>query len=242
MFNLFKKNQRTEDLKQIKIFLRKHKEQLIKNKDKVPQDIFDVTNFFFDEVLDIYESMDILIRKDHFRGCLPMARLLLENSINLQYVYKQDTEQRAKNYKLASANSFLKRLSTLKETNSELNEMKAVFENELKDYAPDKKTLRDKAEEVNMQSMYKDSYKRLSEYIHSEYRANRDLNRVGPYTEYLKRMVFSDTLLVTLEALKSVCERYDLDGGVMIIDDPGYKGVIFFATNPKKQEEYMKSK
>jgi hypothetical protein len=48
------------------------------------------------------------------------------------------------------------------------------------------------------------------------------------------------TSLVTLMALEKVCTKYDLDGGMMRIDDPGYKGIVFFATNPKRQEEEKK--
>jgi len=241
MFNFFKKNQHSEDLKQIKSFLRAHLNQLIDAKAKVPQDIFDVTKFFLEENLDFYESMDILIQKNHFRGCIPIARSIFENSINLQYIYKQDTEQRAKNFKLASMSAFLKRWQSMKEYTPEAEEMKAFMENEIKNYVPDNKTLKQKADEVGVQSSYKDVYKRLSEYVHSGYKSKRDFDDGRPYTIYLKRIVFSDTLIVTLEALKKVCEMYDLDGGVMVIDDPGYKGVLLYATNPKREEEKMKS-
>lgn len=106
MFTFFKKNSRVADIRKVKSFIHGHKQEFASHKDQVPHDIFDVTNCFFDEVLDIYESMEILMRKHHFRGCLPMARLLLEISINLQYIYKQDTEERAKQFKLKSAASY----------------------------------------------------------------------------------------------------------------------------------------
>lgn len=239
MISLFKKNSRAADIGEIRSFIRDHRNVFTKLEGKIPDDVFDVTCFFFDEILDIYESMEILMQKNHFRGCLPMARLLLENSINLQYIYKQDTEERAKQYKLKSASSYYKRFSTLNDPAPEYQELKKIFEEKLKEYVPNKMTLKEKAKEVNLHSTYKDSYARLSGYVHSEYKGSRDLSEARPYNDYLRRMVFSDTLLVTLDALKSICEKYDLDGGVMIIDDPGYKGVVFFATNPKKQEETL---
>jgi hypothetical protein len=239
MLSLFKKNSRAADIREIQSFIRAHKEEFEKREAEVPPDVFDVTCFFFDEILDIYASMEILMQKHHFRGCLPMARLLLENSINLQYIYKQDIEERAKQFKLKSASSYYKRFATLNDPAPEYKELKKIFEDKLEEYVPNKKTLKEKAKEVNLHSMYKDSYTRLSGYVHSEYKGNRDLSEVRPYNDYLRRMVFSDTLLVTLDALKSICEKYDLDGGVMIIDDPGYKGVVLFATNPKKQQEVV---
>jgi len=235
MLNFFKKNPHTQDLEHIKIFLRSHLDQLTEAKDKISQNILDVTKFFIEENLDYYESMDILMRKNHFRGCIPMARSIFENSINLQYIYKENTEQRARNFKLASMDSFLKRWTDFKEYPHEVEEMKKYFESELKNYVPDRKTIKEKAEEVGVHSMYRDIYKRLSEYVHSGYKSKRDFDDGGPYSTYMKRIVFSDALLVVLESLRKICERYDFDGGVMIIDDP--KGVVFFATNPKKQEK-----
>lgn len=244
MFNFLKnKNSRHEDMKQVKSFIRGHRKEFIENKQKISQDIFDVTIFFFDEILDIYESMDILIQKGHFKGCLPMARLLLENSINLQYIYKQDSEKRAKDFKLASAQALSKRFATLDENTEEFRGVKYILEDQLRGFVKDKKTLKEKADEVNFESLYKDSYKRLSGYVHSAYRVNWDFDEERPYNLFLKRLVFSDTALVTLEALKSICEKYDLDGGVMfVIDEPGYKGDIAFATNPKKMEENQTDK
>ncbi len=243
MFNLFKKNTQHENLKQVKDFILEHSEEFSINKEKISQDVFDVTMFFFKEVLDLYESMDILIQKDHFRGFLPISRSLLENSINIQYIYDKDTENRAKNFKLASIDKFLKRHKGQKYDEPECKEMESKFKEMLKDYVPGPRmTIEDKFKQVNSHSLYKDEYKRLCEYVHSDYKGPRDLNDNGPYPAYLRRLVFSDTLLVVLEALKSICERFDLEGGVMVIDDPGYKGKLFYSTNPKKSEEVMRNK
>jgi hypothetical protein len=231
MFNF---KPRKKDFQNIKKFISLHLADLITHKNVIPLDVFDVTLFYLEEYLDIYESIDILMQNDHFRGCLPLARSLLENSINLQYVYNKDTEQRAKNFKLAAVNSMLKRLKDFKGDSPKVNEMKATYENLLKNYKPEHKNLKEKAEEVGSQSLYKDSYKRLSEFVHSSYKADRNLDAVRPYTTYLKKIVFPDTILVTLLTLQSVCEKLDLDGGIMVIDDSAYDGLIVFSTNPKK--------
>lgn len=62
-----------------------------------------------------------------------------------------------------------------------------------------------------------------------------------PYVLEMKKTVRSDTALVALMALEAVCARYDLEGGIMSIDEPGYKGTVFFATNRKRAEEEMKN-
>jgi len=237
MLKFLERKSRYEDLKRVKVFLKAHLEQLTNSKEEIPQDVFDVTQFFFDEVLDIYESMRILIRKEHFYACIPMARVLLENAINIQYIYKTDSEQRAKNFKLASTEVFLKRvLATLGKETPGYEEMKASLEQELKDYRQDKKTMEEKAREINLDMIYQDLYRHLSEYIHSSYKPRRVAEGTRPYSVYLRKVVFSDVLLVVLGALKSICEKYDLDGGVMIVDDPLRDDVILFSTNPRKHE------
>lgn len=43
--------------------------------------------------------------------------------------------------------------------------------------------------------------------------------------------------------LLSLCRTTDLlRGGVMMIDDFGYKGTVLYSTNPMKAEEAMKNK
>ena len=101
--------------------------------------------------------------------------------------------------------------------------------------------MREKFKAVNLDRMYVRSYKRLSEYVHPVYRPKKvDFNELGPYTLEMKRTVESDTCIVTLMALEKVCTKYDLSGGIMRIDDPGYKGIVYFATNPKREEAKMK--
>ena len=241
MFNFLKRNSRSDDMKIAKDFFAIHFNQILENKERISQDVFDVTMFFIEEAIILYDSMDLLMQENHFQGCLPIAKSLLENSINIQYIYNDDIEVRAKNFKLASASNFLKRFSKVDDNSIEHKEVKKQFENILKDYSPENKTIKQKSDEINIGSVYQDVYKRLSEYVHPSYKLNRDFDQIRPYIIYLKRVVFSDILLINAEALRRICEKYDLDGAVIKIDDPGYKGIVFHSTNPKKQEEREKN-
>lgn len=237
MFNFFKKKTK---FYAVKLFLIDHLKQLEERKSSIPEDIFDVTKFSLENILDTFVSMDILIEKNDFEGCIKLSRSILENSINLQYIYKEDTEKRAKNFKLTSVKRLTEKFEVLDEYTPEAKEMNDFFMEKLKEYTSEK-NMRDKFKAVNSDHTYIRSYKRLSEYIHPVYRPKKvDFNEPRPYALEMKRTVESDTCLVTLMALEVVCRKYDLDGGVMVIDDPGYKGVVLFATNPKREEAKMK--
>lgn len=213
-----------------------HLEQLSEKKNSIPEDIFDVTRFSLEEILGTFESLDILMQKDDFEGCIKLSRSILENSINLQYIYKEDMESRARNFKLASLKGMERKFEALDEFTPEAREMHDFFQEKLKEYIPEK-NIRAKFKAVNSDSTYVRSYRRLSEFIHPVYRPERiNFKDNRPLVIELKRTVRSDTCLVTLMTLEKICTKYDLEGGVMMIDDPGYKGVVFFATNPKKQE------
>lgn len=239
MWNPFKKPTRNKDLIEVRKFLVSHFKQFHDAKEIISQDIFDVTIFLLTEAIQLFDSIDILSRKNHFRGCLPIARNIMEISINLQYIYKKDIELRAKNFKLDSMYEMKRKGDSVEEeskNNPVYQEYMKKLDKELKDYKKEKKTVYEKAEEVNMKSSYISTYRRLSEYVHSGYRPVRDFDEDGPYNDFLKRVVFSDTVIFMLIGLKSVCEKYDLAGGFMVIDDAGYNGVILFSTNPKKEE------
>lgn len=244
MFGLFNKPSRKKDFKEVREFLIAHFKMLHDAKNKIPQDVFDVSSFFITEAIQLFDSIDILTRKNHFRGCLPIARTIMEISINFQYIYKENVEQRAKAFKLDSMLEMKRKGDAVKEESKDnpvYQEYMDKLEGELKGYQKEKKTVYEKAREINMESSYISTYKRLSEYVHSGYQPIRDFDEEGLYNEFLKRVVFSDTVMFILMALKSMCEKYDLDGGFMIIDEPGYVGTIFFSTNPKKEEERTKA-
>ncbi|MES2224199.1 MAG: DUF5677 domain-containing protein [Patescibacteria group bacterium] len=240
MFNFFNKK---TNFTPIKAILIDHIKQLKEKKPTIPEDVFDVTKFSLEEILSTFESMEILINKHDFEGCIKLSRSVLENSVNLRYIYKEDVEKRAKNFKLTSVKKLTEKFHSLgDEYTPEAKELNDYFEGLLKDYVPEK-TVRDKFKAINFDDMYVRSYKRLSEYIHPVYRAKKvDFGENHrPYVLEMKKTVRSDTSLVTLMALEVVCAKYDLDGGIMSIDEPGYKGTVFFATNRKKAEEEMKN-
>ena len=237
MFNFLKKRTGFGAVQSILI---DHLTQLEEKKDSIPDDVFDVTKFTLEEILSIFGSMDILMKKNDFDGCIKLSRSILENSINLQYIYKEDTEKRAKNFKLSSLKGMTRKFEALDEYTPEAKEMYEFFQKELEGYEREK-NVRDKFKAVDSDATYVRSYRRLSEFVHPVYRHERiDFTEDRPFVLELKRTVRSDTGLVTLMALKRVCTKYDLDGGVVRIDDPEYKGIVFFATNPKRQEEVMK--
>lgn len=239
MFKYFKKKTKFNAIKSILI---DHLKQLEGKRKSIPEDVFDVTKFSLEEIFGVFKSMDILMQKNDFEGCIKLSRSILENSINLQYIYKEDAEKRAKNFKLTSLKGLSRKFEALDEYTPEAKEMYDFFQEKLKCYEPEK-NIRDKFKAVNSDAMYVRSYKRLSEFIHPVYRPQRvDFSENRPFVMEMKRTVRSDTCLVTLMALERVCTKYDLDGGVMMIDDSEYKGVVFFATNPKKQEEIEKLK
>lgn len=231
MFNFFKKK---ENFKEIKSILIDHLNQINNKKTSIPGDVFDVTRFSLEEILSTFESMDTLIKKNDTEGCIKLSRTIIENSITLRYIYKEDTEKRAKNFKTTSIKKLSEKFESLNEDIPEAKEMHDYFQELLKDYIPDKK-IRDKFKAVNSDSTYVRSYKRLSEYIHPTYRPQKiDFTENTPYILEMKRTVRSDTCIMTLMALMDVCIKYDLDGGFMVIDDPEYKGTVFFSTNPMR--------
>jgi hypothetical protein len=238
MFNFFKKKR---NFVAMKLVITDHLKQLEEKRASIPEDVFDITRFSFEELLSTFESMDTLIKKRDYEGCIKLSRSILENSVNLRYIYKEDTEKRAKNFKLKSVKILSKKFESLDDPAPEAKEMNDYFQELLKDYTPEK-NMRDKFKEINSEATYIRSYKRLSEFIHPVYRHKKiDFNQNRPYALEMKRTVRSDTCLVTLTALAVVCVRYNLDGGIVMIDEPGYIGKVFFATNPKKAEEDMKS-
>lgn len=244
MFFFFMKNQRQKDLAEVKRFLGTHLEQLYGAQESIPPDVFNVTAFFITEAIQLYDSIDILDRKNHFRGCLPIARSLLEIAINFQYVYKQNTELRAKSFRLDSMYRMKERgikLTDEARNNLEYRRLMNRLEAELGGYKPEKKSLFKKAQELNMGSTYESAYRRLSEYAHSGYKPPEDFNQDRVYNNFLKRVVHSDTVILILMGLKAMCEKYDLEGGFMVIDDPGYIGTLFFTTNAVKEEERTKT-
>ncbi len=219
----------------MKLFLEEHLKQIEEKRENIDPDIFDITKFTIEEFISLFNSMDILLENDDFEGSLKLSRSILENSINLRYIYEKDSQKRARNFKLTAVNGLVKKFKTLDKPDAELRGFNTILEKTLEDYKQIQ--TRQKFKEVNSEDEYLKSYQRLSEFIHPTYRSKKiDFRKEGPYINSLKGIVRSDTCIVTLMVLKAICIKYDMDGGVMMLEEPKYKGTVFFATNPKKAE------
>jgi hypothetical protein len=251
IFNFWRKEpEQVKDLERINHFLKTHLEQFQEKGDTVSDNLFDVTDFLLKEIIDMYESMRILYKEGHFRSCIIMARSILETTINLRYIYKDDTEKRASNYKYFSTKEYLKRADKMSDIPPKGKELLEYLKKMTEDYSPsgnnknhwDGKSIREESNEIGSSSVY-DSYSHLSTYLHSKFRGTRDLAMERPYNDYLRKLVFKDLLAYTLEALKPICEKFDLEGGIMINEEyPDKRGVTVFATNPKRAQEELNRK
>lgn len=238
--NFGRKNR--EQVKELEIytaFLEVHLDQFRAKKGEIPEDLFVVTEFLLEEIIDMYQSMKVLYRKDHFRTCLILARSILESSINLRYIYKEDREKRASNFRRFSTKEYLKRAEKVKDITPEGKEMLDLLKKIAEAYTPsagnkrhwDGKSVREKSEEIGMGRDY-EIYSHLSTYLHGNFRGNRDLSIQRPYNNNLRKIVSRDLLLFVTETLKVIAEAFDLDGGIIHMDY-GDK-LIIFATNPKR--------
>ena len=225
------------DLAAMNTELQRHLAELRKKKADVQEDIFDVTAFILEENIDLYQSIITLYKQNHFRSCLILIRNILENFVTLQYIYANDSEKRAKNFRLFSGIKYLKRADKVKdmppEVRKEFFEMLRTME---RDYQPsgsrkgqwDGKSMREMCEELKLTFIYEDWYSRLSGYTHSQYRGNRDLDHVGPYNNFLRDLVWKHVSVVGLQTLYKINSKYNLTEDIVILEDYPQKGATFF--------------
>lgn len=240
------KREHLEEFKQTSHFIMGHLEQFSSKGDEISDDLFVVTDFLLKEIADLYTSMDILYTEGQFRSCLSLGRSVAESLISLKYIYDKETELRASNYRHYSTKEYLSRSEKF-DIPEDKKPMMDYLKNKASEYKPsgtrpyawDGKNVREMADEVGWSFVYED-YGHLSTYLHSKFRGNRDLENDRPYNNHLKRIVFRNLLIATLDLLKVITEKFDLDGGVMSIDGYSDKiGVLVYATNPKKSSEDM---
>jgi len=105
--NYIKKRVTLHDFRQIIMFYRTHLKELLRRKSEFQIDTFDAIRFILEENLDLYESIITLYKKGHIQACLLVARPIVENNINLQYILQKDTEKRARNFILQSTHYLL---------------------------------------------------------------------------------------------------------------------------------------
>ena len=109
LFDFFKREE-VYDIEQITKFLGSHYDDFARHLTRVTPNLYEVTMFLLLENMELYEAMGILMRKNKFRACIPLARSLLENAVTLKYIYAADSEKRAENYKKLSRYSYLTRM------------------------------------------------------------------------------------------------------------------------------------
>ncbi len=240
-----KRNQ-IKDLKQVRDLLNSHQKELLHKKSELPVDVFDVTEFFFRQNAELFDSIATLHKGGHFQSCVILARTLIENSINLQYIYREDHEQRAKNFKLFTLKQYVGRSDIVGDFLGK-RELIDSINNILKDYNPtgkhkshwDGRSFKYICDELKMDSTYKAVYSRLSEYSHSGFTRRFDYSEPGPYNDFLRLLVFRYSILMTAQTLKDINQKYDLLVGFMIITDylDSHSDLLFSFSNTRHEQQ-----
>lgn len=245
---MIKKKEQIKDLKAIQKLLRVHIVELERNQKNIPNDIFEVTHFLLQENFDTYNSVILLYKKNDYRSCLILARSIIENSVNLQYIYKENIEKRALNYKLYSLKVYLERVRNLKKVDERLAKTSALFKEELQKYSPsgensyhwDGKSVKKILDDLDQKVIYHEFYSRMSSYVHAQFKNNRDLRAKRPYNDFLKKLICNDCALTVLESLRSINNKYNLQEGVVIIKDYPNEGNDLIFPISDNTGEYLK--
>jgi len=88
----------------------------------------------------------------------------------------------------------------------------------------DGKSFKDMCDELGQSKVYELWYRRLSKYIHSQYRSIRSFEKEGPYNDFMKKFITIDVMILSFEGLKAINEKYNLQEGFAIITDYPHKG------------------
>jgi hypothetical protein len=247
MKNFWLKREEAKDFGKIISLIKSHIKELDSKKTEIPESVYFATRFILEESVDALESIIVLRKGGHFRSCLMLARSILENSVNLQYIYKADTEARALNFRLFSMKMFLKRLESNQEDFPGKDGLLDTFRTLVKLYKPsgenknhwDGVTIKKIFDELKLSSLYTNWYSRLSGFTHSQYSDSRDIEQDGPYSDFLYRLVFKDLLVAVLETLKVINGKYNLlEGGAIITDYPHPGAVLAFSINLKADNDF----
>ncbi len=235
-----------KDLKEIRNFLANHLKEWDKRKKDIPHDVFQTTRFILENSIDAYESISVLYKQKHYESCIILARTILENSVNLKYIYQKDLEKRARNFAIFPMKSWVEKSKQFDDIDMiGKTELINAMKKKLETYLPsgnnrnhwDGRNIKELFEEVGLMKFYTEGYSRLSGFTHSNFKGSVDLHENRPYITFIRKFIFVDILVVTLEALKSMNEKYDLLDGVMIIEDyPHIGATFFFSVNNKRTE------
>ncbi|MBU1293123.1 hypothetical protein KJ819_03620 [Patescibacteria group bacterium] len=236
-----------KDLREIVVFLHRYLSNLSQLERKTTPELFAVTRFLVEENIDIYESIITLRKKGRFLPCLTLARSLLENSINLQYIYQKDTEQRARNFYHYPLREYVMRTESLPNISELQAKLLRKMQEELKSHKPagkrrhhwDGKSISEIFSELDLKDTHAPLYSRLSGFTHAQF-GNRDFLQDRPYINFLKTVATKEVFVSVLESLRVVTEHFDLEPDVVRIEDfPKEGSTLLFSTHPKKSEKEM---
>ena len=174
-----------------------------------------------------------------------ISRYILESSINLIYIYKQDPEKRALNYRAFSAKILLKKMEQGQESDKRIEKEIPRVKERADSFNPsgnnknswDGLSVKKIMEDLNLESMYNDWYVRMSAYIHPQYRGSKiTANDKGEYVKFLKDMVFKDLNVPILYSLRAINKKFDLLEGVVVIKNyPKEKSTLVFSVNKHRE-------
>ena len=233
-----------KDVAVIRKMVMAHLNELVSRRKEINEDLFEVTAFLLDEIADALSAI-VTLKKDHLKSSIMISRYILENCINLLYIYKEDSEKRALNYRAFPAKILLKRMEQNQENDKRIKgEIPKV--KELADkFCPsgssnnywDGLSVKKIMEDLNLESMYNDWYVRMSAYIHPQYRGSKiTANDKGEYVKFLKDMVFKDLNVPILYSLRAINKKFDLlEGGAIIENYPKEKSTLIFSINEHRE-------
>lgn len=244
---MFKRDNDIENVKLIKKAVDFQLSELIRRQKEFDSNLFQVTAFMLENVSDAMSAI-ITLRKEHFKSSLIIARNILEDSVNLQYIYNGDSERKALNHIVFSQKEYLKRTYEYKDQMP--NDLKEkIFKNQdrITSYSPsgarnnywDGLSIKEIMESLGYRRMYSDWYVRLSSYIHSQYKNKIDINSDGPYITFLRELLFKDLLVNILQSLKSINERLNLtEGGAIFKNYPKKGNTLVFSIDKSDGKSY----
>ncbi len=174
-----------------------------------------------------------------------ISRYILEDCVNLHYIYKKDSEKRALNYKVFPAKELLSRMEVYDGDDERIKKEIPRVKERLKKYSPsgsnqnhwDGLSTKKIMSDLGLDDIYQNWYVRMSAYIHPQYRGSKiGGNDEGEYIEFLKKMVFKDLNLPILESLRAINRKFDLlEGGAVISNYPKKNSTLVFSINEHRE-------
>lgn len=224
-----------KDVSVIRKMVMAHLNELVSRRNEIDEDLFEVTAFLLDEIGDALSAI-VTLKEYHLKSSIMISRYILENCINLMYIYKENSEKRALNYRAFSAKILLKRMEKYQGDDNRIQEEIPRVRERANKYCPfgnnenywDGLSVKKIMEILNLNDIYDNWYVRMSSYIHPQYRGSKiTANDKGEYVEFLKNMVFKDLNVPIIYSLRAINKKFDLLEGFVRIEDYPKKNSIF---------------